>query len=79
VTILTLTYVLLRSELLPIIVALYIILVLAELPITSDVSAPASGGAVVMLACIVIAAFLSFRFTLSRRPLLRLKCSLPSL
>jgi hypothetical protein len=71
VNVLTFIFLLLRSEFLPVIAAIYTVLVLAKLPISSDLSAPATGGAIVLLVCVAMVAMLSFRFTLSGRPLFR--------
>jgi hypothetical protein len=68
-----LVYLLLRKGLLPAIVAIYTFYVLISLPITADLSAPATGASLLMLCGFAVLAVFSFRSTLAGRPLFNLE------
>lgn len=66
-------YLVLRFGLLPVIVAAYTALLMITLPLTADLSAPATEASILMLCSVAALALFGFHSTLAGRPLFKLE------
>jgi hypothetical protein len=71
-TVLAFAYLLLRSGLLAVTVAIYVFYLLVYLPLTADLSAPATGASIFLVCAVAALAVFGFHSTLAGRPLFKL-------